>query len=59
MSEQRFRAVEPAPIPGDPFPWEPEPRPATGPGNPAASPGATPSPASPADPFSFDLGGGD
>ena len=42
-----------ASIPGDPFPWEPE----EGPG--PAIRGATPSPADPADPTSFDLGGGD
>jgi hypothetical protein len=42
-----------ASIPGDPFPWEPED---------TSTPvirGATPSPADPGDPTSFDLGGGD
>ena len=42
-----------ASIPGDPFPWEPD----ETPGQPIR--GATPSPADPADPASFDLGGGD
>jgi hypothetical protein len=42
-----------ASLPGDPFPWEPEEE--------SAPPirGTTPSPADPADPASFDLGGGD
>jgi hypothetical protein len=43
-----------ASIPGDPFPWEPEDAPAIPPIR-----GATPSPADPADPTSYDLGGGD
>jgi hypothetical protein len=42
-----------ASIPGDPFPWEPDDTPST------SIRGATPSPADPADPKSFDLGGGD
>lgn len=42
-----------ASIPGDPFPWEPDESPAV------PIRGATPSPADPADPASYDLGGGD
>ena len=42
-----------ASIPGDPFPWEPDDT------TNAPIRGATPSPADPADPKSFDLGGGD
>ena len=42
-----------ASIPGDPFPWEPEEAPGK------SIQGATPSPADPADPGSYDLGGGD
>jgi hypothetical protein len=59
MTEPKAGPVERAAIPGDPFPWEPAigaPRDAA---EPAAPPGATPSPADAGDPSSFDLGGGD
>lgn len=47
-----------ASIPGDPFPWQPDPAVfGLEPGETAQ--GATPSPAEPGDPSSFDLGGGD
>jgi len=60
MSERKdFRtpSSEPAPIPGDPFPWEPD-APAV-PEPPASESREVRSPAQPGDPDSFDLGGGD
>ena len=51
--------MEPVPIPGDPFPWEPEARPEHSPEESPRPTGETPSPADSADPTSFDLGGGD
>jgi hypothetical protein len=48
-----------APIPGDPFPWEPGARSGSEAEEPSTPSGSTPTPADSADPTSFDLGGGD
>ena len=56
-SRKAHDAVSPSPIPGDPFPWEPDPLRALEAGEAAA--GSTPSPADSGDLNSYDLGGGD
>jgi hypothetical protein len=44
-----------ASLPGDPFPWEPDPNPIPE----SSEPGAQEDPAEAGDPSSYDLGGGD
>ena len=61
-SDERSRkaaAYAPAEIPGDPFPWEPDPARVEPQVEPFHQPGATSSPAEPGDLSSYDLGGGD
>ena len=53
------RPLARAPIPGDPFPWEPQSRPGGDAEEPSTPSGSTATPADSADPTSFDLGGGD
>jgi hypothetical protein len=55
MAQDRF----PSPIPGDPFPWAPDPKVHAELEDPALQEGVTNSPATADDLSSYDLGGGD